>query len=59
MVPPIDSVLLIGYGGPEKLEDVRPFIANALEGRAVPPARIDEVVHHYEAIGGSSPSLWS
>lgn len=55
MPPPIDSVLLIGYGGPEKIDDVRPFIANALKGRPVPPARIEEVVHHYEAIGGASP----
>ena len=50
-----DSVLLIAFGGPEELEDVRPFIANVLRGRAAPPERIEEVAHHYELIGGRSP----
>lgn len=50
-----DSVLLVAFGGPDKLEDVRPFIANVLLGRSVPPERIEEVAHHYELIGGRSP----
>lgn len=37
------------------MEDVRPFLANVLRGRPVPPERIEEVVHHYEVIGGRSP----
>jgi ferrochelatase len=52
---PYDSVLLIAFGGPDKMEDVRPFLANVLRGRPVPPERIEEVVHHYEIIGGRSP----
>lgn len=50
-----DAVLMIGYGGPEKLDEVRPFIEGVLAGRPVPPERIDDVVHHYEAVGGRSP----
>ena len=52
---PFDAVLLISFGGPEGLDDVRPFLANVLRGRRVPPARIEEVAHHYELFGGVSP----
>jgi ferrochelatase len=49
------AVLLIAFGGPESMADVRPFLANVLRGRPVPTERIEEVVHHYEVIGGRSP----
>ncbi|HJY79614.1 MAG TPA: ferrochelatase [Candidatus Binatia bacterium] len=52
---PYDAVLLIAFGGPEKLEDVRPFLANVLKGRPVPPQRLEEVIHHYEVFNGRSP----
>lgn len=48
------AVLLIAFGGPEKMDDVRPFLANVLRGRPVPPERVEIVVHHYERIGGRS-----
>src|SRR5438552_4058031 len=50
-----DSALLIAFGGPEKPEDVRPFLEIVTAGRQIPPERIEEVAHHYEAIGGRSP----
>ena len=50
-----DAVLLIAFGGPEKMDDVRPFLANVLRGRPVPPARLQEVVRHYEVFDGRSP----
>ena len=50
-----DAVLLIAFGGPNSMAEVRPFLANVLRGRAVPPERIETVVHHYELIGGRSP----
>lgn len=50
-----DCVLLIAYGGPESLEQVRPFIGNVLRGKRVPQERIEEVVAHYQLIGGKSP----
>ncbi len=50
-----DSVLLIAFGGPEKPEDIRPFLQIVTTGRRIPADRIDEVAHHYELIGGRSP----
>ena len=52
---PYDAVLLIAFGGPEKMDDVRPFLANVLQGRPVPPHRLEEVVRHYEIFNGRSP----
>ena len=51
----IDGILLIAYGGPEKHEDIRPFLENVTKGFNIPSSRIDSVAHHYENIGGSSP----
>jgi ferrochelatase len=55
MPRPIDSVLLLAYGAPERMEDVRPFLNNVLRGLPVPKERYEAVVHHYELIGGKSP----
>jgi ferrochelatase len=52
---PLDSVLLIAFGGPERPEDIRPFLARVAAGRRIPAERIEEVAHHYELIGGCSP----
>lgn len=52
---PYDSVLLMAYGAPERMEDVRPFLDNVLRGLPVPKERYEAVVHHYEVIGGKSP----
>jgi ferrochelatase len=51
----VDAIMLIAFGGPEKPEDIRPFLRHVLAGRPVPPNRIEEVAHHYEVIGGRSP----
>jgi ferrochelatase len=53
--PDYQAVFLIAFGGPTAMDEVRPFLAEVLRGRPVPPARIEEVVHHYEIIGGRSP----
>ncbi len=53
--PPFDAVLLVSFGGPQGLDDIRPFLANVLRGRRVPPARVEEVARHYEHFGGVSP----
>jgi ferrochelatase len=50
-----DAVLLIAFGGPTAREEIHPFLARVTKGIAVPPGRLEEVVHHYEAIGGKSP----
>lgn len=52
---PFDSVLIISFGGPQGLADIRPFLANVLRGRRVSPERVEEVAHHYELFGGVSP----
>jgi len=54
-MPAIDAVLLVAFGGPERPEDIRPFLDAVLRGRPVPPERYEEVVRHYELIGGRSP----
>jgi ferrochelatase len=48
-------VLLIAFGGPNAPEEIRPFLDRVLEGVRIPPSRIEEVVKHYEAVGGRSP----
>lgn len=50
-----DGVLLIGFGGPTRREEVRPFLETVLRSRRVPPGRIEEVERHYDACGGYSP----
>lgn len=50
-----DAVLLIAFGGPENPDEVRPFLERVTAGRRIPRARLDEVVRHYELIGGRSP----
>jgi ferrochelatase len=52
---PFDAVLVVAFGGPEGPEDIRPFLANVLRGRRVPPERVEEVAAHYERFGGVSP----
>jgi ferrochelatase len=52
---PFDAVLLIAFGGPLGLDDIRPFLANVLRGRRVAAERVEEVAHHYELFGGVSP----
>jgi len=50
-----DAVLIVAFGGPQGRDDVRPFLANVLRGRRVPPGRVEEVAHHYELFDGVSP----
>ena len=50
-----DAVLLLAFGGPEKMDDVRPFLTNVLRGRPVSPTRLQEVVRHYALFDGRSP----
>jgi ferrochelatase len=50
-----DSVLIVSFGGPHGLADIRPFLANVLRGRRVSPERVEEVARHYELFGGVSP----
>jgi ferrochelatase len=45
----------LSFGGPEKPDDVIPFLENVLRGRNVPRERMLEVAEHYYHFGGKSP----
>ena len=49
------TVVLLGFGGPTRPEEIRPFLDRVLQGRPVPPQRYESVVEHYLHIGGKSP----
>ncbi len=50
-----DALLIVGFGGPEKPDDVMPFLENVLRGRNVPRERMLAVAEHYHHLGGVSP----
>ena len=55
MTDEYDSILIVGFGGPERPEDVMPFLENVTRGRNVPRERLLEVAEHYHHFGGVSP----
>ena len=50
-----DAILFVSFGGPEKPDDVIPFLENVLRGKPVPRERMLEVAEHYYHFGGVSP----
>lgn len=50
-----DAILIFSFGGPERREDVLPFLENVLRGKRVPRERMLEVAEHYYHFGGRSP----
>ncbi len=50
-----DAVLVVGFGGPEKHEDVLPFLENVTRGRGIPRERLLTVAEHYYHFDGKSP----
>lgn len=52
---PYDAILLVSFGGPERREDVIPFLENVLRGKPVPRERMLEVAEHYYHFDGVSP----
>ncbi len=54
-VAPYDALLLVSFGGPEKPDDVVPFLENVTRGRGIPRERLEEVGQHYFLFGGRSP----
>ena len=55
MTRPYDALLLVSFGGPEKPDDVIPFLRNVTAGRDIPDERLEEVGEHYFLFGGRSP----
>jgi protoporphyrin/coproporphyrin ferrochelatase len=54
-MPRYDAFLLVSFGGPERREDVIPFLENVTRGRNVPRQRLEQVAGHYYQFGGVSP----
>ncbi|GIW52971.1 MAG: ferrochelatase [Gemmatimonadales bacterium] len=51
------GVLLVAYGAPRSLEEVKPFLEDIRSGRPTPPELVAELEERYRAIGGGSPLL--
>jgi ferrochelatase len=49
------ALVLVSFGGPEKPEEVMPFLRRVTAGRGVPEDRIENVAKHYYDVGGASP----
>jgi ferrochelatase len=54
-MPAYDALLFVSFGGPERPEDVMPFLENVTRGRGVPRERLESVAEHYRHFGGKSP----
>ena len=50
-----EALVLVSFGGPEKPEEVMPFLRQVTAGRRVPESRIESVAKHYYDLGGASP----
>lgn len=50
-----DAILLTSFGGPEGPDEVMPYLERVTAGRGIPRERLEEVSHHYLALGGVSP----
>lgn len=49
------AVLVLAYGGPKHLDEVKPFLARVLAPRAVSAQMLERALVRYRAIGGGSP----
>ncbi|WP_270889163.1 ferrochelatase [Pedococcus sp. 5OH_020] len=52
---PYDGILLLSFGGPERPEDVLPFLRTVTAGKNIPDERLEQVGEHYYGFGGRSP----
>lgn len=50
-----DALVLLGFGGPEHVDEVVPFLERVTAGRNIPTERLIEVGRHYLTLGGVSP----
>jgi protoporphyrin/coproporphyrin ferrochelatase len=50
-----DALVVVSFGGPEKNDDVMPFLENVVRGRNVPRERLEAVAQHYYELDGVSP----
>ncbi len=43
---PYDALLLLSFGGPNRTEDVVPFLRNVVRGKNIPDDRLEAVGEH-------------
>ena len=53
---PYDALLLVSFGGPEKPDDVLPFLRNVTAGKDIPDERLEQVGEHTSTSAGAAPS---
>ncbi len=51
------AILLMAVGGPDKLENVEPYLLDLRGGRPTPPELVEEIKARYRATGGKTPVL--
>lgn len=51
------AVLLMAVGGPDKLENVEPYLLDVRGGRPTPPELVAEIKERYRLTGGKTPVL--
>jgi len=51
------AVLLMAMGGPDRLENVEPYLLDVRGGRPTPPELVEEIRERYRVTGGKSPVL--
>lgn len=51
------AVLLMAMGGPDKLENIEPYLLDVRGGRPTPPELVEEIRERYRVAGGKSPVL--
>lgn len=51
------GLLVMAYGGPDRIEDVEPYLLDVRGGRPTAPEIVAEVRERYREIGGRSPIL--
>ncbi|MGP5659083.1 ferrochelatase [Corynebacterium falsenii] len=49
------ALMVLSFGGPEKADEVVPFLENVTRGRGIPRERLEKVGEHYFKLGGRSP----
>jgi protoporphyrin/coproporphyrin ferrochelatase len=49
------AVVLMAYGSPGRIEDIRPYLEDIREGRPVSDGAVEELTERYLRIGGRSP----
>jgi ferrochelatase len=49
------AVVLMAYGSPARIEDIRPYLEDIREGRPVSNEAVAELTERYRRIGGRSP----